>query len=99
MSARTKKETLRISAVMSVSSEREMLRVRAVTQRAVVKWKPLMGMGHWTINTHWYTDARDIPDEYQPNKEDNYPGAMMWVRVDWEYLLACINVNLPSMVG
>jgi hypothetical protein len=71
---------------------------KKVIQAAVVKWKPLMGLGHWEIHTCWYRRAKDIPKEFRPRKKRNYRGAKMWVRVDWEYLEAWVNVNLPECV-
>ncbi|MDQ2785021.1 MAG: hypothetical protein M3Y58_08470 [Chloroflexota bacterium] len=73
-------------------------RVKKVIQAAVVKWKPLMGLGHWEIHTCWYRRENDIPKEFRPRPKRNYRGAKMWVRVDWEYLEAWVNVNLPECV-
>lgn len=75
-------------------AKKQMDRAKARIEAAVLKWKPLMGLGIWRVNMAWYRDWKDVPKAHRKSKTS--PGAHMWMDVRWEYLLATLNVYLPE---
>lgn len=70
---------------------------KATCTDLLLKWKPLMGLGHWKVIHHFYRRAKDVPKKHRRTKQQR--GALMWCAVDWEYMEANVHTYLPECVG
>lgn len=69
-----------------MATEKQMDTAKQLVEKHVVKWKPLVGLGHWTIHERFYRREKDIPKRHKR--------AAMWCAVDYEYLRATVHVAL-----
>lgn len=82
---------------MSKPTKKETARLKALIQKELIKWKPLMGLAPWRVNTFYYRANKDAPKAHRQTKKQR--GARMWMDVDYEYLRAGMNVMLPACIG
>lgn len=79
------------------SSKKAMNHAKSVVEASLVKWKTLMGLGHWTITTIYHRDDGSMSKRRRKQRHDGW-GALMWVQINWEYLDATVNVALHRLV-
>lgn len=78
-------------------SRKQMDAAKAICEKTLVTWKPLMGLAPWRITSHYYRALKDAPKEHRCTKKQR--GARMWMDVDYQYLRADVNIMLPACIG